>query len=441
MNVIQQLRSLKQRLPHFISRRLRWIGVAIAVFVSIVFYGIVVLSQQPVTISVLMPAPDTPPWRPLIEEFQSQNPNIRVNIIEGPNASNAVEDLYTSSFLLGDSPYDMVYMDVIWVPKFAAAGWLQDLSDRVNQQDLSNFTEASIAASRYEDGLYQLPIRADVGMLYYRTDLLQQIGAQPPQTFTELIDISQRLQEQADIPWGYVWQGRQYEGLSAMFVEVLEGAGGFWVNPETLEVGLDRPEALRAIEFLRNTIDQGVSPQGVSTYQEEEVRRFFQSGQTVFMRNWPYAVALGREEGSEIAGNFDIKPMVHAQGQESAACLGGWGLGIASTTSHPDEVWQFIEFFTSEETQRKFLAETGYVPSRTSLFNDPQLVSQYNYFPDLLEIVRQAVIRPNVAQYAQASDILQRYLSAAITDRMSPEDAMRRAAEETRTLFGSLTRG
>ncbi|MBE9180997.1 extracellular solute-binding protein, partial [Oculatella sp. LEGE 06141] len=317
MNVIQQLRRLKQRLPHVISHRLRWVGVAIAVFIGVVFYSVVVLSQQPITLTVLMPAPDTPPWRPLIEEFQSQNPNIRVQIVEGPNASDAVEDLYTSSFLLGDSPYDMVVMDVIWVPKFAAAGWLQDLSDRVSEEQLAAYTEASIAASRFEDGLYQIPLRSDVGMLYYRTDLLEQIGAQPPETFSDLMTISQQLQADDVVPWGYVWQGRQYEGVSAMFVEVLEGAGGFWINPETQEVGLDQPEAIQALEFLRSTITEGVSPSGVSTYQEEDVRRFFQNGQTAFMRNWPYAYALGAEEGSEIAGNFDIKPMVHAPGQTS----------------------------------------------------------------------------------------------------------------------------
>ncbi|MBE9182769.1 extracellular solute-binding protein, partial [Oculatella sp. LEGE 06141] len=109
-----------------------------------------------------------------------------------------------------------------------------------------------------------------------------------------------------------------------------------------------------------------------------------------------------------------------------------------TTTPHPDEAWQFIEYFTSEDVQRRFLLETGYVPSRTDLFNDPELVAEYSYYPDLLGIVQQAVIRPNIAQYSQASDILQRYLSAAITNRMSPERALQSAANETRVLLGRL---
>jgi hypothetical protein len=80
-------------------------------------------------------------------------------------------------------------------------------------------------------------------------------------------------------------QGAQYEGLPAMFVEVLEGFGGFWVNPDTNEVGLDKPEAIKAVEFLRNVIDRGIAPPGVTTYREEDTRRLFLSGDTAFLRN------------------------------------------------------------------------------------------------------------------------------------------------------------
>lgn len=87
-----------------------------------------------------------------------------------------------------------------------------------------------------------MPFRSDAGMLYYRTDLLEENGFDPPETTEELLEISRSLQEQGAVEWGYVWQGRQYEGLAAVFVEILEGHGGFWVNPETEEVGLDDPE-------------------------------------------------------------------------------------------------------------------------------------------------------------------------------------------------------
>jgi multiple sugar transport system substrate-binding protein len=417
---------------------------SIVIFV-VVLLGIIFVSvppahtQQPVVLNLLMTAPDAQPWKEgIIKDFESKNPGIRINIIEGPNATNLLEDLYTSAFILGDSPYDLINMDVIWTPKFAAAGWLLDLTDKVTESELTAFSPKDVEGGRYKGRLYRIPMRSDVGMLYYREDLLKQAGFNPPETFTDLIKISQALKQQDKINWGYIWQGRQYEGLAAMFVEILQGFGGFWVNPNTLEVGLDRAETLKAIAFLKETIATGISPPGVTTYQEEETRRIFQSGQAVFLRSWPYVWPLANEKDSPIRGKIAIKPMVSAPGENSGACLGGWGLGISKTTKHPQEAWKAIQYFTSEAAQRRFILQAGFVPSRRSLFTDPQIVATYPHYPQLLEVVEQAVLRPPIAQYAQTSDILQRYLSAALTNRMTPEAAMKAAAQETRRLLGDV---
>ena len=408
-----------------------------AIFLLILGLGFILpaLTQQPVTLTLLLPAPDAPPLQRLAKDFEAKNPGIRINVVEGPNATNLVEDLYTSAFILGESPYDLVTMDVIWTPKFAAAGWLLDLTDRTSEQELAAFSPNDVEGGRYQGRLYRLPVRSDAGMLYYRTDLLAAAGFQPPETFEDLFKVSQALQEQGQAKWGYVWQGRQYEGLVAMFAEVLKGYGGFWVNPNTLEVGLDRPETLKAIQFLRDTVREGISPGGVTTYQEEETRRFFQNGQTAFLRSWPYVWPLANEDTSPIKGKIGIKPMVHAPGQRGAACLGGWGFGISKSSKHPEEAWKVIQYLTSTEAQRRLILREGYVPSRRELFTDPEIVARYPHFPQLLEVVQSAVLRPPIAQYAQASDILQRYLSAALTNRTNPERAMKAAADETRRLL------
>lgn len=407
-----------------------------ALFLSIILLTKIAIAQQPVTLNLLMTAPDADPWRQgLVKDFESKNPGIRINIIEGPNATNLIEDLYTSAFILGDSPYDLVNMDVIWTSKFAAAGWLLDLTNRMTSQELAAFSPKDVEGGTYEGKLYRIPLRSDAGMLYYREDLLKQAGLKPPETFEQLMNYSKVLQRSDKARWGYIWQGRQYEGLVAMFMEVLEGFGGFWVNPDTLEVGLDRPETLKAIAFLQNTVKQRVSPPGVTTYQEEETRRIFQSGQAVFLRSWPYVWPLANQKNSKINGKIGIKPMVHAPGKSSAACLGGWGLGISKSTKHPEEAWKAIKYFSSREAQRQFILKAGYVPSRRELFTDPEIVAKYPHFPQLLKVVDSAVLRPPIAQYAQTSDILQRYLSAALTGRMTPENAMKSAADETRRLL------
>ena len=411
----------------------RWVIVFLLAFALIQFAILPAWTQRTITIKTLVRADEAQQLQPLVNKFNQQHSDIRFQIVEAPSDSNQVEDLYTSSFLLGNSPYDVVYMDIVWTPKFAAAGWLRDLSDRLSAEEAQKYLEADIAGGMYQDKLYRLPFRSDAGMLYYRQDLLQEAGYKPPETFSELIAISQDLQQQGLTDWGYVWQGKQYEGLAAMFVEILQGNGAFWVDPESLEVGLDRPEAIAAVEFLRETIAKDISPPGVTTYAEEETRLLFQNGKAAFLRNWPYVYSLAAD--SAIAGKYSIKPMVHAVGKDSGATLGGWGLGISTSTKHPDAAWQVIEFLSSEASQREFILATGFVPSRVALFNDPEIVAKYSYYPQLLEVVQSSALRPPMPQYAQASDILQRYLSAAITGKMTPEQAMKTAANETRNLL------
>lgn len=411
-------------------RKYLYILIVVIIAIAVFFFPV---KAEPTKITLLMQALEVEQWQPILARFREKYPEINLEIIEAPNATNQLEDLYTSSFLLGKSPYDLVYMDVIWVSKFAAAGWLKPLNQWVIPENLREFLPKDIEAGIYQNQLYRIPLRSDVGMLYYRTDLLAQIQALPPTTYQELIEISQELQQKQLVKWGYLWQGKQYEGLSAMFVEILTGYGGFWIDPSTLQVGLDSSEAIQAVNFLIETINSGISPPGVTTYQEEETRFLFQSGQGAFLRNWPYVYGLASD--SPIEGNYAIKTMVHQPPHPSGACLGGWGLGIASSSQHPDEAWKVIEFLSAPQQQKEFILATGYVPSRTKLFTDAEIVAKYPHYPKLLEVIQNATLRPYIPQYAQASDILQRYLSAALTERMTPESALNAAAKETRLLL------
>jgi multiple sugar transport system substrate-binding protein len=113
-------------------------------------------------------------------------------------------------------------------------------------------------------------------------------------------------------------------------------------------------------------------------------------------------------------------------------------MGISKTSKHPEEAWKAIEYFTRMAPQRRFTLETGSISSRRDLFADPQIIAKYPHYPKFQKVVESAVLRPSIAQYAQASDILQRYLNAAISNpQLSAEQAMKSAANETRSLLKS----
>src|SRR5215510_1553416 len=200
-------------------------------------------------LSVLMEPDGTGVWRDIIGRFNSGHPAMPVRLVEGPPGTDAREDMYSTAFLAGQSGYDIVYSDVIWIPKFAAAGWLLDLTDRVSAADRGDFLPADLEAGRYGGRLYRLPAFTDAGLLYYRSDLVQT----PPETFQDLTAVARKFQR--DDRTGFLWQGKQYEGLIANYLEVLWGYGGDWITPDG-RVLLDSAEALEALRFLKSTVGE-----------------------------------------------------------------------------------------------------------------------------------------------------------------------------------------
>src|SRR5687767_14328169 len=181
-------------------------------------------------LSMLMEPDGAGVWRELIDDFHARHPGVRVQLIEGPPATNTREDMYATSFLSGAAGYDIVYCDVIWVPKFAAAGWLLDLTERLSPSDAEDFLPADLHAGMYQGRLYRFPAFSDAGVLYYRKDLV----AQPPETFDDLERLANQLQTANR--WGFLWQGKQFEGLVTVYLEILWGFGGDWIDVKEREV-------------------------------------------------------------------------------------------------------------------------------------------------------------------------------------------------------------
>ena len=391
--------------------------------------------RSPVIISFVAPGLDYQPWFPLIEKFEKQNPDIKINLLKGPYTTDKVEAIYIAELQTNNPRYDIVYTDTVWLAQFAARDFLLDLSEKISAEELNKFLPETIEVGSYKGKLYRLPLRSDVGVLYYRQDMLDSAGFLLPETFNKLKEISENLQSKNEVEWGFLWQGSQYEGLVAVFVEILKGYGGFWINSDTLEVGLDRPEAIQAVEFLRNTIEAGISPREVTAYAEEESLEQFKEGKTVFLRSWPYAWAIINSKDSAIAGKVGIASTSNAPGYSKSGCQGGWGFSIAKNSKHPEEAWRVIEFFTSEEVQRQLILDTGYMPSRKELFFEPEIAKKYPHFPLLFELLENSVSRPNIAEYNLVSQILQRYLSQALRGA-SIKETMAEAAGETREVLG-----
>ena len=290
----------------------------------------------------------------LIAEFEARHPGVHVQAEALPWNSDEQRQFFVIN-LEGDSPgFDVMMLDVIWVPEFARAGWLLDLTAMLAPDELAAFFPSTVEAATYGGRIWGMPWNMNVGLLYYRRDLLDKYGLRPPETWTDLVAQAERIRAAERNPRldGVLWQGKQYEGL---MVNVLEG---LWADGTELlgEGGAIFPDPARAeavLSFMRGLVTRGVSPPWTTAADEELTRRAFGRGEAVFLRNWPYALDLLEQRDSPVRGRVGIAPLPrHRDGARGAGSTGGSHLAIHRGTRHPDLALELVRALTSESAQR-----------------------------------------------------------------------------------------
>ena len=383
------------------------------------------------SVTFLMAAPFADATRDLVKQFnQEHRGEINLQVVRGPLETEAMSDLAISSLLLGKAPFDGLLMDVTWLPKYAAAGWMEPLEDFFNEKDVDALAIGAREGNSYDGHLYRWPLTADMGLLYYRTDLMEQ----PPATPEELVLVSQSLQKDRKVDWGYVWQGRQYEGLSCVYLEMIDGFGGDWLQPNNNHIGLDLDPGVQAAAWLQELIDHGVSPNAVTNYAEPEALQSFKVGDAAFMRNWPYAWTELQKTDSAVKGNVGITTMVARPGH-STATLGSWGLTVLKGSAHVNASIEAIRFLTNESSQKQLFLNHGYTPTQQSVFDDPQLLQDKPILAEFGQALKVVKARPETPLYAQISDVLTRQLSSILTRETTPKDGMNVATSHTNQIL------
>jgi multiple sugar transport system substrate-binding protein len=366
-----------------------------------------------------------------LERFMREHPGIRVDQRTTPDAADQRHQLYVQWLNAGASDPDILQLDVIWTPEFAAAEWILPL-DRF-QPETGAFFPATIAANRWDGRLHAVPWFVDVGMLYWRTDLLER----PPASLDEMVRQAGDTIRRSTVPYGFVWQGARYEGLVCVFLEILGAFGGRMMD-DAGRIVVDSRAGVEALEWMKRAIHvSGISPEPVLTWQEEQVRFAFQNGEAVFMRNWPYAGALMRDaSSSDVAGRFAIAAVPASPGGAPTAALGGSQLAINAHSDEPDAAWAVIDYLTRPEQMLERARVAGQYPARTSLYDGEALDGVFAVTPDQARrIIEGAVPRPVTPVYTEISGRLQVRLHRALTGQEEPAAALKNAAGEMRRVL------
>jgi multiple sugar transport system substrate-binding protein len=368
------------------------------------------------------------PLERAIAAFEAAHPD--VNVVRHMGSEN-VSDYYrelTTKLRNQDPDVDVFFMDVIWPAEFAARGYLAPLDERIGPDGRNAFFPAPIEANTVDGALHAMPFSIDVGLLYYRADLLREHGFEAPATWPELLEQVDAIlagASDADLH-GYAGQFDRYEGLICNVLELLAAGSGSLADADG-RPQVDTPEVLATLRWIRDElIHNPAAPRRASDYlltaKEQESRDLFLRGDAVFLREWPEAWKIATDPArSEVAGDVGMSPLPAFPGGEPAGTLGGWQLGLASHSPRQDLAWTFVEHLTSHEVQARLAIDRAQAMARLSIYDDPEVLDAMPHFgrsgpwgAPLRDAAMAAVPRPRSVRYNALSERLQRCFHEAI---------------------------
>lgn len=353
---------------------------------------------------------------------------------------------------------DLFSVDQIWVPRFAK--WTEPLSNYFPVPQRNQIIPQALESCFYKDQLVAVPLYFDIGLMYYRSDLLKKLPDYSVVkneldnfiTWEKFIRLGERMNllaassrrikpssaavpiyrgEGGLKPTGnpfYLFPADNYEGLMCSFVELLESQNEkLFVNDS---VKLNTRAAEKSLQLLVNLVHKyKLSPTVVSSFKETESYNYFLNNDGIFLRGWPgflkwYRLNTNRED---VAKQFEIAPLPHFEGGKPAGIIGGWNLMISKYSGKKSEALEFIKFLLSEEAQKVFFEVGGYLPVQAQIYSDRAYLKKNPELEFYSKLFRTGVRRPFLEKYTRYSDVIAHYLNLAIKKKITVKEALNKA--------------
>ena len=364
----------------------------------------------------------------LTSEFtEATGINVNYTILPYPN----LEEKQLTSLTQQTGEQDLIHVDCVWMGQYAGQGWLhpvQEFVDQTNPEvlDLEDFMPRVLQEqSMWEDQLYGLPFITAVFALYYRTDIFEELGLEPPQTWDELKTTAQTIHEakSADGVAGLTLMGRRGVQLLCTHLNVFGSMGGYYYD-ENYTPTMASDAGVNSIEYLKSLLPFAV--EGALSNDYDETAAAFQQGLAAMNLQWQNAAPQFVDpEESKIVGKWNIVevPGVEEGGEiKRTATFGGWDLGISADSQNKEAAWEYLVWATSKPIEVK-LAPSG-PGARRSTLSDPELQKTYIEYPMMLETLDTALGRPRIQVWPQMNDVIAASLSEVMVGQTDARDAM-----------------
>ncbi|MEI8320857.1 MAG: ABC transporter substrate-binding protein [Alphaproteobacteria bacterium] len=361
----------------------------------------------------------------------------KVKVLPAPNGSNERLTLFQQHLAAGSSDIDIYQVDVVWPG--VLVNHLEDLSPYLTAERRAKYIPSLLNNNKVEGKLVALPWFANVGILYYRKDLLEKYHLPVPQTWDDIEQMSKKIIEGEkkagdDKLWGYVFQGKAYEGLTCNAIEWISSfKNGGTIVEKNGHVSVNNPDAIKILDQIAAWVGT-ISPQGVLNYEQEDCRGVFQLGQAIFMRNWPYAWHPLNSSDSAVSGKVGITLLPKGgKDGKSSGTIGGWNLAVSKYSKKKADAIDLVLFLTDEPELKRRAIESGYFPPMHTLFKDPQVLAINPLMKIMLPVMTTATPRPSAqtgSKYSQVSSVFWNGVYSTLSKQGSAEENLKEVQEK-----------
>ncbi|UED84956.1 extracellular solute-binding protein [Streptomyces profundus] len=393
--------------------------------------------------------------RALIDRW-NEVASVKAELVELPATANEQRAELIGGLQSGVARYDVLNLDVTWIPEFAEAGLIGELDEELAAPA---FVADTAVGGWWRDRLYAVPFNTDVGLLYYRDDLIS--GADLRNG--PLSAVYGRMVTRGE--GVYVTQLRPYEGLTVNTLEALwsvvpeaelvDGRGAYAGSVEEWERGLTELAAIANVtpggpEISAASFDADESAAiDVFAVPVQERTDGEPGNGPALMRNWPFAL-------NRVAERADPALRIGATTLPGPGALGGQSLAVAANSPRAEMAQRLISFLTADPDNQEKLLEAGFAPALEAAYgfdenatpdcadqrpveresgrssDEPWRPERAEYAALLWCALDGARARPATPYYQQFSAIIQEEVTAMLTRgsgqnaRMTAENLHRR---------------
>jgi len=371
----------------------------------------------------------------IVDQYNASQDKIKVETVLLPQDANQVHDDFVNKLASGDTSVDIMGLDVVYIAEFASAGWLMDLSDELDASITDTMLEGTVEGATYEGKLVAAPWFTNSSVLFYRQDVLDQLGAEVPTTYEGWMELADQAVGINGVEYGADFQAAQSEALVCNWVEYVWNNGGD-VLDEDGTVVINSANNLEATNIMKKLVDQ-YAPEGVTTYTETESEQVFKEGKCLFIRDWSGFWSSGQDEGSKVTGVIGATTLpVGPSGEESHSCLGGLDLVVNNAISdgQKEAAVEFIKYMVSADTQKEMTLISAQPPVVKEVYTDSEILEEIPFYEDFYGVILGGKSRPKSPQYAKVSDAIQRNIHQALTGEVEVQAALDTLQEEVEEL-------